>query len=418
MHSTAVNAGRRRLLQAMAAAALVPGIPTGAASSRPHVVVVRAGAFGGWTGLSLARLGARVTLIDAWGPGNSRSSSGGESRVIRAIYGADRIYSELVSQAWDLWTALDATRDEQLLTPTGALWMLRGDDDRYVRSALPIVEELGFPVTNHSPEEAHQRWPQISFDGVRKVFFEERAGALAARRCCAVVAEELLATGGTYRTGRASPVRDPGESLRVLRLEDGSGIEADAFVFACGPWLGRVFPDVLGQHIQPTRQDVFYFGAPAGHGSYAPPALPVWIDFGERLFYGLPDTNGRGFKIADDTRGPRVDPDTLDRVPDPASLDRARTFIAERFPGLAEAPLLEARVCQYENSPDGDLVVDRHPMAKNVWLVGGGSGHGFKLAPALGARLAAQILFDQPLSERFALGRLDQQERTRTQFDE
>jgi len=58
----------------------------------PRIIVVGAGAFGGWTALSLLRGGARVTLIDAWGAGHSRSSSGDETRLIRTMYDGDRVY--------------------------------------------------------------------------------------------------------------------------------------------------------------------------------------------------------------------------------------------------------------------------------------------------------------------------------------
>jgi glycine/D-amino acid oxidase-like deaminating enzyme len=69
----------------------------------PHVAVVGAGAFGGWTALMLLRKGARVTLLDAWGPGNPRASSHGETRVIRAMYGGDRAMTAMAARALTLW---------------------------------------------------------------------------------------------------------------------------------------------------------------------------------------------------------------------------------------------------------------------------------------------------------------------------
>lgn len=361
------------------------------APSRPRIAVIGAGAFGGWTALQLARRGADVVLVDAWGPGNARSSSGGETRVIRAIYGADRIYVEMVRRAYTLWEQLDATHDEQLYVETGALWLHRGDD-AYVRSAVPILADLGFPVDSLSLDEARRRYPQISFRGVRSVWLERRAGALLARRACIAVRDAFEKAGGTYRTAHVSPGPVDGK-FTALQLDDGAKIEADVYVFACGPWLGRLFPDVLGDWIRPTRQEVFYFGAPAGSQRYVAGRFPTWIDFGERIFYGLPDIQSRGIKIADDTRGEPVDPTLLDRTPSPQALTRARALLAERFPELANAPLVESRVCQYENSPDGHLILDRHPNASNVWLLGGGSGHGYKLAPAVG-ELAAEAILD------------------------
>jgi glycine/D-amino acid oxidase-like deaminating enzyme len=387
-----------------------------AASSRPRIVVVGAGAFGGWTAWHLLRGGAEVTLVDAWGPGNPRASSGGESRVIRGIYGADRIYTEMVRRAFELWEELDATVQEPLYVPTGALWMMRGDD-RYIRQALPIMEDLGFPVEEPSVAAARRRWPQIDFSGVERLYLEHRAGALSARLACLTVRDRLLDAGGSYRTARAEPGEMVAGTMRTLALGDGTRLEADSFVFACGPWLGETFPDVVGERVLPTRQEVYYFGPPAGSEAWGPERLPVWIDFGERVLYGLPDVHGRGFKLADDTRGEVVDPTTLDRRPSAEGLARARRFLAERFPGLAAAPLVESRVCQYENSPDGHLILDRHPEAGNVWFAGGGSGHGFKLGPAVGELLAAAVLGGPMPPERFRLARLAAAEPGGTQFD-
>lgn len=374
------------------------------------MVVVGAGAFGGWTALHLRRLGAEVTLVDAWGPGNSRASSGGETRVIRAVYGPDRIYVEMVKRSYELWAALDTTVDEPLYVETGALWMHRGDD-AYVRSSLPLLMDLGFPLEQLELADAAKRYPQIRFHGVRSVWLEHRAGALSARRCCAVVRGEVENAGGSYRTGSVTP-GDP------MTLSDGTRLEADAFVFACGPWLGKLFPEVIGDRVRPTRQEVYYFGTPRGSDRYQPAKMPVWIDFGERIVYGLPDTHSRGFKIADDTRGETLDPTTADRRPTIGGIADARRLLAERFPELANAPLVHSEVCQYENSPDGHLIVDRHPSMKNVWIAGGGSGHGFKLAPAVGEMLAHAIVAGKELPATFKLDRATAKPETQFQRKE
>lgn len=379
---------RRTFLQSIAA---VPAAMHLSVSAAPRVAVVGAGAFGGWTALHLRRLGAHVTLYDAWGPGNARSSSGGETRVIRAIYGPDRIYVEMVKRAYELWEPLGPS----LYVETGALWMHRGDD-AYVRSSLPILSELGFPVDQLTLDAAKQRYPQIDFRGIKSVWLERRAGALSARNACMAVRDAFVAAGGAYQTAHIRP---------------DARIDADVVVYACGPWLAQMFPET---RVQPTRQEVYYFGAPQGSERYLPHRLPIWIDFGERIFYGVPDTHGRGFKIADDTRGEPFDPTASNRTPSAEGIARARQLLAERFPELAKAPLLEARVCQYENSPDGHLIVDRHPERKNVWLVGGGSGHGFKLAPAVGEMVAKAIVSGKEVPRMF---HLRDRKKPTTQFD-
>ena len=203
-----------------------------------------------------------------------------------------------------------------------------------------------------------------------------------------------------------APMRVDGTPLTRLVLADGTAIDADAFVFACGPWLGALFPDVIGGSIISTRQEVYYFGVPAGDMRFSESHLPVWVDFGERLIYGIPGNVNRGFKVADDTPGPPFDPTDGAREITKEGVDRARAFLAQRFPVLANAPLLGGEVCQYEASPDSHFIVDRHPAASNVWLAGGGSGHGFKMGPALGEVLAAAVLGEAPPSEEWSLTRL------------
>lgn len=374
---------RRTLLTAMLAAPMLASI------KRLRVTVIGAGAFGGWTALHLRRRGAEVTLLDAWGAGNSRASSGGETRVIRAVYGPDRVYVEMVKRAYELWEQLGRS----LYVETGALWMHRGDD-AYVRGSAPILRDLGFPLEPITIDAAKKRWPQIAFDGIRSLWLERRAGALLARQACGVVRDAFVDAGGTYRIEQVKP--------SIVESK-----QADVYVFACGPWLGKLFPEIP---IEPTRQEVHFFGTPAGTTSWK--TLPIWIDFGERIFYGIPDTHGRGFKVADDTRGAAIDPTTMERTPSSDSVARARTLLAERFPDLASAPLLESRVCQYENSPDGHLIIDRHPNAPNVWIAGGGSGHGFKLGPAVGELLADAITKDREIPALFRLARLQNGKRS------
>ena len=381
------------------------------AAGKPRVAVVGAGAFGGWTALQLREMGADVVLLDEWGPGNSRSSSGGKTRVIRAIYGRDRIYVEMVKRSFELWEKIAARSREPLYVPTGALWMHEGDDS-YVRSALPILHDLGFEVDQFTVAEAAKKYPQINFDGIKSVYLERRAGALFARRACHVVADAV----GTLRQATVKPGRIANEKMAALRLSDGSKVEADAYVFACGPWLGQLFPETIDSAVRPTRQEVYYFGTPKGSDRYLAAKLPIWIDFGKRIIYGIPGVDAPWFKLADDTRGETIDPTTMKRTPTQAGIDRARQFLAGRFPEIAKQPLVAAEVCQYENSPDGNLIIDRHPEAKNVWLLGGGSGHGFKLSPAIGEMAAQAILAGKALPKMFSLARLGNVKR-KTQFE-
>lgn len=369
-----------------------------------HVAVVGAGAFGGWTALDLRRSGARVTLLDAWGPGNSRASSGGETRIIRGIYGGKARYVELTARAFVRWWEHEERWARRLYRRTGALWMFQGDDG-YARSTLLLLRAAGLEVAELTPADAARRYPQIDFSGVRSVFFEIEAGYLLARQACDAVLSGFLAEGGEYRTAAVRPGAIAGGGLRELVLADGTTLKADRFVFACGPWLGELFPDVIGDRITPTRQEVLFFGPPSGDARFDEDACPVWVDYGERFLYGIPGNDRRGFKVADDTRGPRIDPTTEERLVTAEAIARARAFLERRFPALARAPVVETRVCQYEQTPDADFILDRHPAADNVWLAGGGSGHGFKMGPAIGELVASLVLGRAEPEAQFSLAR-------------
>ena len=394
---------RRSFVSAAVAAPIAAWLSS--RGSADHVVVVGAGAFGGWTALALLRAGMRVTLLDAWGAGNARASSGGETRVIRAVYGGSTVYSEMAARAFVLWREAEQQMRQRLYFRTGALWMCAADDS-YVRSSITPVKAAGLSVEELSPEEASKRFPQMGFRDVRTVFFEPEAGYLTARAACELVRETVVREGGTYRQAWVRPARTTGQRLTGIALSDGSTMEADRFVFACGPWMGQLFPDVIGRRIVATRQEVFFFGTPAGDTRYEFGSLPVWVHIGERLVYGVPAHERRGLKVADDTAGDEVDPTTLERVPSAAGLARARTILRDRFPGMGDAPLVEARVCQYEASTDGHFLVDRHPQLENVWLLGGGSGHGFKMGPALGEHAAALVQGRSAVNPMFAYSRL------------
>jgi sarcosine oxidase len=393
---------RRDVLASIPVLAAASTLRATTTTTPPHVVVIGAGAFGGWTALHLRRRGARVTLVDAWGPGNARASSGGETRVIRGIYNGDRDAIRWVVRSFALWREAERQWNRKVLHPSGALWMF-ADDDAYAKKSLPVMREFGLGAEELTPAAAARRYPQIDFSGVSTVHFESEAGYLLARQACQLVVDSFTAEGGTYRTGSVMPLGDAA-SLREIQLTDGTRIAADAFVFACGPWLGQVVPGAIGAHIRPTRQEVFFFGTPPGDRTFTD--MPVWIDFSERLFYGVPDNQSRGFKVADDTHGAPVDPTTLERTVSAEGLAAARALLARRFPRLAKAPLTETRVCQYENSPDSHYILDRHPQHANVWIAGGGSGHGYKVGPAIGEYMASLVLGGaEPLS-RFQLSRL------------
>lgn len=395
-----------------------------------EVAVIGAGVFGAWTAYQLSRAGAEVVLLDAYGPGNSRASSGGESRMIRMGYGPDEIYTRMAQRSLTLWQELfdqigSAGIPPRLFQRTGILWLAR-ENDPYCEATLATLQKCQVRHERLERAELVRRYPQLELGSVTWGILEPDSGVLMARQAVKAVVAQARAGGVTYveaatlppdsKKGERKKARGKeekyegeegfGEAAKLNSLSTVSGrrVFADKFVFACGPWLPKIFPALLDKLIHVTRQEVFFFGVPESEASsrFGPEHLPAWIDFGD-LVYGIPNLESRGFKLAIDAHGPKFDPDIGERIVSMEGLAAARAYLAARMPALANAPVTETRVCQYENTSNGDFLIDAHPAFANVWLVGGGSGHGFKHGPAVGEHVAALIAGDAMVEPRFAL---------------
>jgi sarcosine oxidase len=372
-------------------------------NSKKHydVAVVGAGVFGAWTAYQLQRSGGQVALIDAHGPGNSRSSSGDESRIVRMGYGADEVYTRSAVRSLARWQDLFAASGENLFFQTGVLWLAH-DGDPYPLQTIETLERVGVRHEKLSIVDLTKRYPQFELERISWALLEPDSGVIVARRAVQAVAREAVRSGVDYLQDAVVIPNEP-QALNQLATVGGVKVSARTFVFACGPWLPKLFPRLLADRIRPTRQEVFYFGAPSGDPQHHYSVMPAWVDFRDEV-YGLPDIEGRGIKIAIDRHGPPFDPDNSDRMATLEGLSEVRDRLRHRLPALKNAPLLESRVCQYENTSNGDFLIDRHPDFENVWLVGGGSGHGFKHGPAVAEYVAARIQGAETVVEpRFSL---------------
>jgi glycine/D-amino acid oxidase-like deaminating enzyme len=266
-----------------------------------------------------------------------------------------------------------------------------------------VLTRSGVKNEKLSAAGVRQRWPQMSFADVSCAMFEPESGVLMARRAVQEVVRNTVSKGTEYLSATALPPQAKG-TLNEIQIANGDSVSAGHFIFACGPWLPKVFPGIVGDRIFPTRQEVFFLGTPASDDSFRSPKMPAWLHHTHPdRPYALPNIEERGFKIAFDRHGPEFDPDSSDRVVGQPSIERLRAYLKQHVPALQNAPVIETRICQYENTWNGDFLIDRHPEAENVWLVGGGSGHGFKHGPAVGEYVAARLLHKAPAEPRFSL---------------
>jgi sarcosine oxidase len=381
-----------------------------------RIVVVGAGVMGAWTALWLRRGGHAVVLVDRHGPGNRLGSSGDESRITRSSHGPDRFYPLWQRRALAHWRELERGASQTLFVEAGVVWLV-SPGETFEADSLASLAALGIPAERWSNDQFAARVPVMNPDGVPWALFEPEAGALLARAAVTATIAQFEAEGGEVIVGRVDPPDASSDGPRAgaaggldrIRLDDGRPLEADAFVFACGPWLPDLFPTLLGALIVPHRQDVLQFAVPPGDDRYGPGALPVWIDFGGS-FYGFPSFDGVGVKACPDWLGPNERPDASTREVADATVEASRILLRKRFPAIAEQPLVKTWTCFYEVTPDAHFVIDRHPDLANTWIAGGGTGHAFKHGPVIGEYLAALVTGDDaaatvlaPPDDRFAI---------------
>ena len=388
------------------------------------VVVVGAGVMGAWTALWLRRGGHDVTLVDRHGPGNRLGSSGDESRITRSSHGADRHYPAWQRRALDAWRALEAAAGSPLFVQAGVVW-LANDAQTFEGESLATLTDLGIPVERWTHDELAARVPVLDAADVPWALYEPEAGALMARKGVVAAIQRFEAEGGKVVTGRVGALEGPdgvpaAQELGRIQLDDGATLEADAFVFACGPWLPDLFPATIGPLIEPHRQDVMYFRVPDGDRRYDAGTMPAWIDF-EGSFYGFPSFDGLSIKTCPDWLGPVERCDESARECADETVAASRQVLRRRLPGLAEQPVVRTWTCFYEVTPDAHFVIDRHPALGDVWIAGGGTGHAFKHGPAIGEYLAALVTGDGatiaalgPPDERFAIRARDARPSFRT----
>jgi sarcosine oxidase len=391
----------------------------------PAAIVVGAGVLGASAAWRLAVEGWEVTLVEQAAPGHDGSASGGETRLLRSSHGADAAYTRSSRRGRTRWRELEAQAGASLFVECGLGWLAHREDG-WERDSEAVLRDEGVAVEPLDPAAAGRLWPGLDPTGLAFVLHEPDAGVLRAAPAVRALARAAAEHGARIISGRARPdgervvleagARSPraldagARSSRTLeagarspRALDADAraprtLEADAVVWACGPWLGALFPDLVALRV--TRQEVFFFTAPS---PWRAPGVPAWVDY-DAAFYGHPDLDGLGVKACSDTEGPALDPEAP--WADPVAGDErvARAALAARFPALAGAPLVRARACAYELTPDTRFLLAPHPRHARVWLLGGGSGHAFKHGPVLGDRVAALLAGREKPDPALALG--------------
>ncbi len=396
-----------------------PGAPWVRTRQTPDIAVVGAGAFGAWTALHLQQAGAQVTLIDQYGPANSRATSGGETRGVRTGYGShpyERLWMGWAKRAIEKWQAWDEQWQDMLLPRvffTTSDLIMRDEWTDFMEDTRRAWDDLDIRYEVIDADEVRRRWPVIDVTDITVALWEQDAGVVRARRAIESVARVFEHEGGQVRIARAGMGGATNRRLNALGLQPGDELSAGTYVFALGPWFPKAFPELMRERVRIPIGHVVYLRTPPGDNSYSYPNLPSYNFPGVTGWPALGPDN-RGFRVRTGGRGGADDPDTSRRWLEPEELDRPRAFVQQRFPGLAEAPISETRACHYEFSTTRNFFFDHHPDCDNVWFAGGGSAEGFKFGPVIGEYLAGRVLgteTDPELINAFRLWVAESEER-------
>jgi len=366
------------------------GLPSARAAETFDAIVIGVGGVGSAALFHTAARGARVLGLDRFPPGHDRGSSHGHTRIIRQAYFEHPHYVPLLRRTYELWHDLEARCGRRLLFETG-LVQIGPPAGEVVAGVRASAAEHGLEVEDWSAADAARRLPGFRIRPGHEAVFERRAGYLLVEDCVRAHVGHALRLGAELRVGETVRSWRP-EGAGVVVETDRGQYAAARLIIAAGAWAGSLLASLhIGLRV--LRKPLFWLW-PEGDVYRADRGCPAFLfDLPEGCFYGFPQIDERGVKVAEHSGGAAVDdPLAVDRSFDPAELARVTTFTGECLPSLS-AECLDSSVCLYTMSPDGHFIVDRHPQWPQVAFAAGLSGHGFKFTGLLGEVLC-QLAFD------------------------
>jgi len=370
------------------------------------VAVVGLGAMGSASIYAAARRGLRVVGVDRYEPGHPRSSSFGESRLIRLAYFEDPSYVPLVQESFQLWRDLEVATGEKILRMTGLI------EAGFPGSPL-VMNSWRSSIEHHlrserlSAPEANARYPAFDLPADWDVIFQPDAGALLPEKAIRLFVAAAKVHGAQVRTNTRVICVEPMADRVLVVLEGGERIEAGSAVVAAGAWIGDLLPEVAA-NLRLTRQPLLWFQPPEP-ALVDPDRMPAFLfQTHADVIYGLPDICGTGIKVASHLSG--GDLRSAEQPRAEVSPAEAAYLHGEllRYVPAAAGTLVRSSVCIYTRSPDEHFVVGLHPKAPQIVIASPCSGHGFKFASVMGeglTDLAMDRRTDRPIG-RFNVERL------------
>jgi len=350
-----------------------------------HVVVVGAGIFGVSSALSLRQKGHRVTIVEPGPIPHPLAESTDISKVVRADYGADAVYTALMEKSLAAFRQYNQRYSRPLFHETGVMFVSQNpmSPGSFEYECFSLLTRRGHALQRLDSAAIRQRFPAWEgpyVDG----YFNPSGGYAESGQFVVAMADEASALGVSWILGqKVVRVVEKNQRITGVVLTNGEMISADHVVVATGSWTTDLFPELAGS-LRSVGQPVFHL-RPKNPEAFRPEVFPVFgADISRTGYYGFPANADGIVKIANHGIGRSMHPDSLDRVVTPEQEKAFREFLAQSFPSLADAPIVYTRICVYGDSLDEHFWISRHPAIEGLVLAAGGSGHGFKFGPVIG----------------------------------
>jgi sarcosine oxidase len=348
-------------------------------------IVLGLGGMGSATLFHLARRGLRVLGLERFDLVHEYGSSHGLTRIIRLAYWEHPTYVALLRRAYELWRELESLAGERLLHITGSV-DAGPEAGAIFQGALRSSELHGLPHEVVDGAELYRRFPGYRLPRETRCLYQPDGGFLLPERCNVAHVAQAQVHGAEVHC--REPVLEWGaaEGRAWVRTTRGR-YDAGRLVICAGPWASKLVPE-LRELAVPERQ-VLAWLQPTRPEYFQPGAFPVFnLEVEEGRYYGFPSFLVPGFKFGKyHHRGETVDPDAMNREPEPVDEELLRTFALRYFPDGA-GPTLMLKACLFTNSPDHHFILDRHPAHPEVAIAAGFSGHGYKFCSVVGEVMA------------------------------
>jgi glycine/D-amino acid oxidase-like deaminating enzyme len=357
-----------------------------------HILIVGAGIFGASAALELRRRGHTVTLVDPGPLPHPEASSTDVSKIVRADYGGDSFYSRFALDCIPEWHRWNSQAGRKLYHETGFL-LLAGERMRaggFEHDSREVMKSLRLDVERMDGERLRSRFPAWTSDRYPDGYFNPRAGWVESADVVAWLLTLAREAGVVLREGqRMESLLEKGSRVAGIVTDRGVEHRAEIVVVAAGAWTPTLLP-WMSDALQCVGQPVLHF-RPDDAEPYRPDRFPPWAaDIAKSGWYGFPTLPDGTMKVANHGAGIPVDP-REERVLPAGTDERFSDFLADTFPDLAGSPIIGRRLCLYCDSWDGDFWIDWDPSREGFLVATGGSGHGFKFAPLIGAVISDRI---------------------------